>query len=655
LLAVIVCIAVGGTSGCSVEVRGKRRALIDRDRIRGQLKLSVEQRTEELSSAGSKTESESQIMKQELILFNQGRVFDEKFMSYRSSIGIGLTQQTYQSNANSGTSEGQMTSHNLNMNFLPEKTYPFSINTSRGEHLISRKFQGPLRVTDSSAGFGMRLRKFPAWPMTFSVTTSEVEQTSDIGSNDSSYVRSTDRLGYTLRHDFSQRSQMNFRTDISKLAQQGTGVQRVDQTARHRLTHNFKFGKNWRHNLGTSVSFLERTGDIESKTTDLMGNLKMVHSRTLFSFYNTSLSESTFRNAQVRALSALAGLNHQLYQNLNTTVSMSTRKSEFGDSGESTSNSTNLKLNYKRNNPWGVLTSKYSHRMTIQEFQGDNAIGTILGESHVFKNDKPFMLDNTNIDISTIVVTNADGTIIYKERDDYYVFEVGDQVQIEPTIFGSEGDNIVDDQELLVDYSYSASYQSDGETINQRFKLEQKFNNGLTVYFHRDSKEKKRNFTGRQTSEDGYITNSFGASFVKNHYSFSAERGKTTSNLNSVESTRFSAGVNLPWGSKTTVSGKLSYSTLESSGVRSRETTILKAQAKIKRHLTRQFKLAWTGEFREEENSELGTITGTRFGVALEYRYRAVTAKLSWDSYFLERFNTERNYSRIYASLIRKF
>ena len=169
LLAVIVCIAVGGMSGCSVEIRGKRRALIDRDRIRGELKLTVEQGTEERSSGGSKHETEGQLMKQELFLYNQGRVFDEKFMSYNTLIGIGLTQESHKSNTSSTTSDGQLNSYSLNMNFLPEKPYPFSINASKSENVINRQFQGPMRVNDTNAGFMARL-KVPAWPMTFSVT-----------------------------------------------------------------------------------------------------------------------------------------------------------------------------------------------------------------------------------------------------------------------------------------------------------------------------------------------------------------------------------------------------------------------------------------------------------------------------------------------------
>ena len=316
-----------------------------------------------------------------------------------------------------------------------------------------------------------------------------------------------------------------------------------------------------------------------------------------------------------------------------------------------------MKLDYQRNNPWGLLVSTFSHSKITQDIQGDNAIGRVTNEAHVFDDDDllPIVLEERDVDTTSIEITNTAGTEFYTEGDDYTVTVVGDQVEIDPTIFGTEGDNIVDDQVLLIDYTFAADFQVDGEIVNQRFKLEQKFNNGLSVYFRRNSRDRQQKATGGRESQNGYMTNAFGASFRKGYYSFSAERSTTTSDLQSTESTRFNAGVNMPWGSKTIVTGKLSHSTLESTGLRARETTVSKVEAMIKRRLARQFRLTCTGELRKEDNSELGLITGTRFGVALEYKYRAISARLSWDSFFLERSNTQTNYSRIYASLIRRF
>jgi hypothetical protein len=107
--------------------------------------------------------------------------------------------------------------------------------------------------------------------------------------------------------------------------------------------------------------------------------------------------------------------------------------------------------------------------------------------------------------------------------------------------------------------------------------------------------------------------------------------------------------------SRTTLSGRISQSWASSSGIDTRESSLFKAEGEIRTRLSRRLRLIGSAEMRDEDNSDTGKTEGLRIGAALEYDYRKLRVRAGWDTYFLERVNTETESTRLYVKLYRRF
>ena len=656
------CIAMLYLGGCSVQVRGKTRPLVRAERIHGELRLSMKENTSEWKSSGTKSKSDSSVSKQELYLHTQGDVFDSKLMTYMAAIGLGLNQQTFESSAGTDASSGNMNSYHLNMGFLPMKPYPFSIDLSKTESFSPRQFQSPLHVENTSTGILARLR-VPGWPMTFAWNSNEIKQISDFQGTENLFTRTSERFSYSLLHDFNEQSHLDFRSDLDELSQKGIIGARVIKTARHRLLHDLTFGDTDQHLLNTSIALVDRTGDFESQTSHWNENLRLRHSKNLTTFYNISYLKNTFQASESQTTSGMAGFRHRLYNNFGTNFNVFTSKSDFGSDSESEWHGGELKFDYYRNNPWGRLVSDYSVRMTNAETTSATGTNSVNGEIRHFVDPFPVELEKRNIVVGTIVVRNSDYSEIYElgPDGDYTIDQVGDRVHINVIPRGSDPGNtldgfIADGQDILVDYDYRLDASLQEDIVQQSFRIEQEFHNGISVFYSQKSRDSQVDSTlDTAPADQEFKTDTYGVEYKNDYVILGAEHLNTTSTNNSSESDRLMASAFWPVTSRTLLHGSISQTWIESSGDRSRETSLFKLKGGIKTRLSRYLKLAGGAELRNENNSDLGRTEGIKMDVALEYNRRSLSVKTGWESYFLERFNRETTTSMFYVRLIRRF
>ena len=82
---------------------------------------------------------------------------------------------------------------------------------------------------------------------------------------------------------------------------------------------------------------------------------------------------------------------------------------------------------------------------------------------------------------------------------------------------------------------------------------------------------------------------------------------------------------------------------------------MFKAKGRIRTRLGKNLRLSGKAEWRNEDSSDIGITEGLTLGIALEYDYRAFKFRAGWDSYALDRDNSERSNSMFYFRLIRRF
>lgn len=629
--------------------------MIKTENVKGSLEYTLDQQTDTRTSSNIRSESDSRLMTEQLNVQTKGDVFDPLLMSFTALGGFGLSQQTYSTDADSASSAGDLLDYGFNANFLPAKPYPFSIEATRTDRLVPRAFQSPLRVNDAHEGFNLNMR-VPDWPMSFSWSESDLTQDSDVGFDENAFDRRTERFGYSLSHEFNDYSRMTFRSDIDRVTQTSGSFDSDLSNQRHRLLHYLNFGDDKEHRLDSSLSLSDRKDDFDNRTFDWSENLYLKHTDSFSTFYNLLYSNSTFENIDSQSFTGLAGFAQQLYSNLTLQADTYAGKSEFGSRTQTDSRGGNLNLDYRRNNPFGIFLAEFDFNTSTDKTTGETGSATVIDESHVFNDPFPFTLAETNIDVSTIVVTDATGLFVYTEGDDYTIHEVGNEIQITATTLGMDFPNITDGQTLLIDYLYELVGDRNEETTGMRFRLEQKFNNGLSLYFQHHALESDfdseldPDMIGQETRISLY-----GAEYQWKPLTFTAEHTDMDSTFQYTKSDRLAVRTYWPLTSKTSLSGGISQTWIDTTGENPRDATVFRADARIRTRLSRHLTLSGRTEYRQEENSDIGPVDGYRVGASLDYNRGFFTVQTGWDTYFLGRQNSDSDSNRFYFNLIRRF
>lgn len=644
-------------SGCLIQVGGKQRPLVHVETIKGSAEYTLDQQSDSRKSSGASYQSDSRLMTEQLNLEMKGDVFDPRLMSYAVLGGIGLSQQRYSTDTQSANVSGDLLEYGFNANFLPTKPYPFSIEATRSDQLVPRAFQSPLQVEDSHEGFHLNLR-VPEWPMSISWSQSELRQDSDVGFDftETAFDRKTDRFSYTLSHDFTDYSRLTFRSDIDQVTQTSGVFDSDVKTQRHRLLHYLNFGAEKQHRLDTSLSLVDRQDQFDNTTFDWSENLYLKHSDDFSTFYNTIFSQSTLQEVDTQTITGLAGFTHQLYLNLSTSADVYASRSKFGSLNETATQGGDINFNYRRNNPFGVFLAQMDFNYETAETSGETGTVSVIDESHIFNDPFPFTLNERNIDTTSIVITDASGLFVYTEGDDYTITEIGDEVEITATPLGTEFPNIVDGQTLLVDYLFEMVGDHTEDTTGRRIRLEQRFNNGLSVYLSHRLLERQidsdidPDLLGQDTE-----TLIYGAEYQFKRITFIAEHMDTDSSFQSTKSNRLAARSYWPLTPATSLTSTVSQTWIDTSGDNSRQSTLFRADGRLRTRLNKYVSLSGRTEFRQEDNSDIGHTNGYRVGASLDYNRGSLSVRTGWDTYFLERRNSESDSTRFYLNLVRRF
>lgn len=246
---------------------------------------------------------------------------------------------------------------------------------------------------------------------------------------------------------------------------------------------NYQFSD--RARLTSTIFDLDSRSDISDTNSFFWSERLMLSHRTnLRSDYVArfdSRKNDSFRS-DVRYLSA--GVEHQMYENLTTRFEIYNSHDDFSD-GKIDISEADLDFRYVRKIPPGVLsiTNGYAYRVEDNNIQA--ATSQVLGESLTLTDTTAEILARRNIDIGTIVVTDATRTTTFVAGVDYFLTVIGDSVTIERSIFGG----ITDGQLVLVDYVFTTQAPFESDRFAYRFGVNLNLWSMLRLYYNYDRTE----------------------------------------------------------------------------------------------------------------------------------------------------------------------
>jgi hypothetical protein len=657
-------------AGCNVNVGGKQKPLVRHERIRGELEFVAENRTDEQGTSENKRKSETTVFEERVRLKTEGDIYHPDLLFYNAILGLGLAQQSIDSDEESDRQAESLNDYNIFAQLLRGKSYPTTFYASKSEELIPRQFLGSLRTERQNRGASLSLRSRD-WPMTFQYTSSETAQDGLSSLERDFFERDDERFRYSVNHNFSELSHLNINIDNTSVSQRSVGATIETDTDRYTILHDWIFGSDEQNRLDSFFNYVDQSGSFIFENIQLNERLRLQHSEDFLTNYELRLTDSkrktdindlanfsqqyTYRNKEVRGQ---AGIEHRLYESLVTTANIFASKTDFESTtgfeteGDFKQHGGILSFNYRKNNPWGILLSTYTASLTKQS---GSTGGIVTDESHTVNDPLPVILNRTNIDTSSIVVTDSTGLYTYTLGDDYTIEEINGKAQLEIIIPGTTLPNISDGQEILVDYKVFIEPDRQEDTFRQNFTIRERFKNGLSLYYAHRRQEEDVSSKVMEITPDEFTVNTVGTDYTKKGLFLQAEYSKEDSTQIPSTSKKIQGRYSWPVNSDTNVSMRVINHWLDFSEPDLREVVLFKTGAEIFSRLTDEYSISARVAYRDEDDTRFGITRGFQISSELKYNFRQLSILAGIEFNVLDRRNDEIDGSLLYFQLKRFF
>ena len=295
-----------------VHVAQQERPLVQLTPLKKELAMSFERRDDKVSTGGVSRESESDITQGLIRLSTEGDVYHPNLMTFAAGLGWGFFRQDYTFNDVSDHATGFLSEYSLQTNILQRKEYPSTFYLNQKDDLLARQFLGPIRVKSSNMGWVTYLR-LEDWPMSLSWSETELKQDSEVSGIFVFFRRDTRRLGYSVTHDFSDRSSLGFRFDWDQTDQTSVGNKTDIDKKNYAVDHRFKFSNERQHNLNSYVTFIDQGGVFDASTLDWNERLLFNHSPNFQTFYELKYNDYAYESTSSDRIRGNMGFRHRLY------------------------------------------------------------------------------------------------------------------------------------------------------------------------------------------------------------------------------------------------------------------------------------------------------------------------------------------------------
>ncbi|MBI5446135.1 MAG: hypothetical protein HY900_33600 [Deltaproteobacteria bacterium] len=227
-------------------------------------------------------------------------------------------------------------------------------------------------------------------------------------------------------------------------------LERSQRSDTARLSHRLlRWGKG--SSLDYDLDYLDREGFLPFRRWATNERLHLQHTQNLFTTYSHNYTVVS-RERETRSHAGDVSLNHVLYGNLTTRVFV-TGSSTDSEDERSKGLGGGLSFAYNKNLPRKAklrLGSTGSYR--VDDVETENGLSEVVGEVHVVDIAGVFFLNRRFVSPGTIVVSNANGTVVFTEGLDYRVVSVDGLTEIQILA----GGRIAVGDSLLVDYLFDA-------------------------------------------------------------------------------------------------------------------------------------------------------------------------------------------------------
>lgn len=257
----------------------------------------------------------------------------------------------------------------------------------------------------------------------------------------------------------------------------GTLISNINLTKDYdyQINNNLSYNRNEFNNLNVLINQKSNLSTRINNSTSL--NFKLPYNFKFHTNYQKSLNTL---DSNTLIFDNISGrIEHQLFASLHTNVEVNLTNSDHTQFNEKVSN-YGFGLNYSKDIGIGRLFIDYNYRSGKETKTSEETSKNIRDEEYQFDDSKIVLLSSSNIDISTIEVTNLSRSRIYQLNSDYTIRKIGYFIELQRVPGGQISNKELTYISYITRENSSYNYNLNLNMVNVKLNL---FNELVILYF----------------------------------------------------------------------------------------------------------------------------------------------------------------------------
>ncbi len=505
-VALVLAVAAGSVQAQSRRRRRRRKKVPIRlwamQNLDGELYLRS-RLVRDKQAGGNVTTRQSELTFEEgLDLDATGYVYHPNLLSWDIGFKVGSRQERLKIDREKSSGDGLVLGYDVTALLLKEKPLSFRAFAKQRQDHRDRGFTQSAEVREDRYGAEALVKgDFPA---SFLAEWIVIDENSDVRQVDreSTHMRlkirdARDRDWETkLLYEHLDKNETSRFTPLTggTISQQDVPDTRDELT----ITNRWRFGPGKdKHSLDGRARALERIGSFDNRALSAEQELELIHDKTFSTFYSGNYDLDETESRRDRTITGEAGFTKEIYRSLVLKGRGIFTDRDFSDGRDRAYG--------------GLFDARYRKRTGIGRYECRVKLGREYrrqeseGGQQFFRNERVTLkvldfsaLKNVNVDLATVVVTNANGaatpdTIAYVENIDYELRVTGATTEIARL----PGSAIKAGDVVLVDYAAQiardAEFTTDRAEWSQRLRLKD-----VPISLYTDLRLRDENLTSGQ-------------------------------------------------------------------------------------------------------------------------------------------------------------
>lgn len=435
---------------------------------------------------GGQTRQAQTDLRSEIFMMTHSYAYHPNLLSFDVGAGPILQRQTFADNASDTTMQGVDYNFTGRATFLRDKPYRGSVFYDHLNPTLSVAPGQVLTQENTRYGFDFSLLSpVTPVPMYIDATRSHFQGRGP----DRLIDDKVDRINYRASRSWGAlgSTQFQFQNTHQESVSGNPNIPIQASSANSQgmnLDSRFQFGANRQYDLVNLMSYNTQsyalgTGPFPDRSDRrLFLDLRGRQSDRLQTFGSYNFSSSVQGDLQSTLNAVAGGVTYLPRKDISTTFGVrgeDNRTNQFS----STLRGLDGSARYERALFNGTAQASYGVRYDVRDQQAVANQTSVLGERIVLVGTAYVPLSHQNVVGSSIVVSNATRTQTFTQGTDYNVNVLGLETRIQRVL----GGNILDGQEVLVDYSYNTggtyAYNQTDQTLNVNWG----YRNLVSVYY----------------------------------------------------------------------------------------------------------------------------------------------------------------------------